>query len=130
GFRVFNLSRPDEVLGDKIGPFRGSVTIADAPELAEDLSDRVPGRIDTGFGWAYVIDGVDRDESRGVWVTYHAEGAIRGLGTDLAAGGTNVLPFNGTLVRTEAILAPQGQNSVTVRFGGARQASNPSELES
>ncbi|MGH2608318.1 MAG: response regulator transcription factor [Tepidiformaceae bacterium] len=113
--------------GGILGSVTGVASIDSAPELAADLSDRVPPRVDTGFGWAYVIDGLDRIDNT-VWVTYHVEGVIEGLLPDSSAQSpVNLLPFRGPLIRTEHIFVPQAASSVTVTFGAVRRRTDPSQ---
>ncbi len=118
--------------GRTSGPFTGVATIDPSEPLAQDLSDEAPERIDTGFGWAYVIDGIDRDGPTSMWVTYHAEGNVEDLFPDSPSGQVpvNYLAYLGPLRRTQRVLIPREATSVTFTFGGARRwtdRSKPSE---
>jgi hypothetical protein len=57
-----------------VGPWTAVMETGDAPRYP-DISARVPDRVETGYGWAYVIDGVDLLGAF-VAITYHAEGDI------------------------------------------------------
>ncbi|MEX0781533.1 MAG: helix-turn-helix transcriptional regulator [Dehalococcoidia bacterium] len=115
--------------GRTSGPFTGVAPIDPGEPLPEDLSGRAPDRIDSGFGWAYVIDGLDRDGPTSMWVTYHAEGNVDGLVPDSPTGQVplNYLPFFGSQPRTARVLIPQGATSATVTFGGARRLADRSQ---
>lgn len=111
---------------DLIGPWIGTASIDDAPELAVDLSDRVPARIDTGFGWAYVIDGVDLSGSE-LAVTYHAEGNVRDLRPWLLTAygdATRTVMFQALTPQTVTFQVAPGEEAVTVWFGPAERQDN------
>jgi DNA-binding CsgD family transcriptional regulator len=61
------------------GPFEAHVNIVPDPTV-RDLTAFVPRTIDTGFGWAYVIDQVTATSAE-LAVTYHVEGDTSGLGS-------------------------------------------------
>jgi DNA-binding CsgD family transcriptional regulator len=110
-----------------IGPWIGVALLSEAPPPAIDLSDRVPSRIDTGFGWAFVIDGVERLGDT-LAITYHAEGKdLHTLAPEIGhPPSERLLPFPGLIPETVHVAIPAGESSLTIRFAGVRRMDNPS----
>jgi DNA-binding CsgD family transcriptional regulator len=115
--------------GRTSGPFTGVATIDPNEPFPGDLSDRVPSRIDTGFGWSWVIHGIARETPTRMWVTYAAEGQVQGLvpNSPETWQGEGYLPFRGAVSYTTAVLIPKDASSMTLKFGAAHRWTDRSQ---
>ncbi|MGH2608319.1 MAG: hypothetical protein ACRDHF_04455, partial [Tepidiformaceae bacterium] len=114
--------------GIAAGPTGPWVAVLHVPPAAmgQDLTGRVPPEIDTGFGWRYVIDGVDLVGSE-LSVTYHAEGNIRDLRPWLLTvygDATRTVMFHALTPTTATFQVAPGDEAATVRFGAAERQDN------
>ncbi len=100
------------------GPWVGVLPVPDAP-IGRDLSSRVPATLDTGYGWRYVIDGVDLIGSV-LALTYHAEGDIQFMSrVHMHDGDRAVAEFVAVQPTTKRFEIPAGAESFVVTFGAA-----------
>lgn len=94
-----------------------------APAAGDAGTELVGRRIDTGFGWSYVIDRVQSD-GIGIRLDYHVEGDVEGLTAippDTAEG--EVRAMLSTTHPGYSLGSPEpGTKTVRVRFGGAVRA--------
>lgn len=90
------------------------------PATAQFIASASGARIDTGYGWSYVVDTIEFDAAT-VRVTYHVEGATESLVALplLAEDGVIAVPFPEDGVSGSVLVSRAGAEQLRLVFGAA-----------
>ncbi|MPZ98170.1 MAG: hypothetical protein GEU80_02350 [Dehalococcoidia bacterium] len=98
-----------------------SLTLIDEPiDLTLPYADLLGRRIDTGFGWSYIVDAIDVARAS-TTVTYHVEGdvdGVHGLPAEPPAPAIH-LPFPEDGLSATVMIDRPEDGAVLLAFGGA-----------